>query len=459
MPKILLVDDDPDFSFALESLLGGDGHAVTSVGRADDALDRARGTPFDVALVDLGLPDAHGFELLDGLASADPLLPVVCLTGTDDTTSVVQAMRRGALDYLTKPVRREALSLAVESASSYSRARREATAVAHLSPVGRSLGWRQSVSLLEAAAATPKTTVLITGEPGVGKEVAATLLHEASARRRGPLITANAACFSPSLMESELFGHEAGAFTGAARRRRGLFEAANGGTLFLDEIGELPLDLQSKLLRVLEGHAFRRVGGEEEVRVDARLVMATNRDLKELVREGKYRADLYERIRGFEVRIPPLRERVEDIPVLAHFFVEKLSLDLGRAGAMLTPEATELLVAHAWPGNVRELRNTIERAIILAGAEPIAPRHLPSDMRPAPPTRAATNPRAVTPVVDKATSEAAEGATLDDVTRQHIESVFRESGSNVTRAAEKLGMSRLTLRKKLQAYGLRPVKA
>ncbi|MBL9039650.1 MAG: sigma-54-dependent Fis family transcriptional regulator [Archangium sp.] len=447
MAKLLLIDDDPTFTFALSLLLQRGGHEALIANRAEEALLSVKASCFDVALLDMRLPDGDGLRLLEQLAAVDPMLPVICLTGLEDTSTVVQAMRSGAVDYLTKPVDRQTLFNAVTSAADFSSARRAGADRSQdlAVPVGESPAWKRSVELISAAAGAPKTTVLLTGEPGVGKEVAANLLHRMSKRRNAPLVSANAACFSPSLMESELFGHEAGAFTGAHKRRRGLFEQAEGGFLFLDEIGELALDLQSKLLRVLEGHPFRRVGGEEALACDVRLICATNRDLPELVRRGAFRADLFERLRVFEIPLPPLRERREDITHLVHHFVAKLGQEVGMPAAGVSAEALEALRQHAWPGNVRELRNVIERALVLSAGETITPRHLPHELWRA--SDAASLPSAT------------DNLTLEELTRRHIVAVFQQTGGNVTRSAERLGVSRLALRKRLQAYGLRPVRS
>jgi len=447
VPRLLLIDDDENYTFALSTLLRRGGHEVGIAHTASDAVGSVKSTCYDVAFLDLRLPDADGLNVLEDLAAVDPLLPIICLTGREDTTAVVQAMRKGAVDYLTKPVDRQTLFNAVTSAANYSTARRagveqlDGVAV----PIGQSAAWKRAVELVVAAAATPRTTVLLTGEPGVGKEVAAALLHRLSKRSAAPMVSANAACFSPSLMESELFGHEAGSFTGASRKRKGLFEQAEGGFLFLDEIGELPIDLQSKLLRVLEGHPFRRVGGEEEVRCNVRLICATNRDLKDLVKRGQFRADLYERLRVFEIPLPPLRERREDIAHLAHYFTARLGSELGFTTPTVTVEAMECLRQHRWPGNVRELRNVIERALVLSNGGAIGPRHLPHEMW----SEAA--PSAPPPT---------EGdVSLAEITRRHIVAVFNDTDQNVTRTAERLGISRLALRKRLQAYGLKPVRS
>ncbi|MBX7115449.1 MAG: sigma-54 dependent transcriptional regulator [Myxococcaceae bacterium] len=454
MPRILLVDDDRMYTTALSRLLKPAGHQIAVANAAADAIAVASTGTFDVAFLDLKLPDADGLATLDQLTAVDPLLPVICLTGSDSSTTIVQAMRKGAVDYLTKPVDGKTLANAIASASLRAWERRagiEGSSKAGL-PIGSSPVWNRVMGFVHAAAAAPKTTVLLTGDPGVGKEVVADLLHRLSKRSSGPLVSANAACFSASLMESELFGHEAGAFTGAVRKRKGLFEQADGGVLFLDEIAELPLDLQSKLLRVLEGHPFRRVGGEAPVHVDVRLVAATNRDLQSMVKAGLFRTDLYERLRVFEIRLPPLRERKEDIPHLAYYFLTKIGPELGIPNPTASPEAIEVLSQHDWPGNVRELRNVVERALVLAGKETITQRHLPREL-----WDTVVNSTDSTPVVINTHPEDRD-VTLEHITKRHIVAIFNECDGNLTRAANRLGMSRLTLRRRLQQYGLKPIK-
>lgn len=445
MPRLLLIDDDENYTFALTSLLKRGGHEVGAAHTAVAAVNEVKTGSYDVAFLDLRLPDADGLTLIVQLAAADPLLPIICLTGVEDTTAVVQAMRKGAVDYLTKPVDKQTLFHAVDKAVEFARARRSGVGSVGM-PIGEAPAWKRAQELILAAANAPRTTVLITGEPGVGKEVAASMVHRLSKRGSGPLVTANAACFTPSLMESELFGHEAGAFTGATKRNRGLFEQAEGGVLFLDEIGELPLDLQSKLLRVLEGHPFRRVGGSEEVTCDVRLVFATNRDLRELVKKGAFRADLYERLRVFEIPLPPLRERREDISHLANHFVAKLGAELGAPPIGLTHEALEALQRHAWPGNIRELRNVIERALVLSNGQPISVQHLPHELW-------TEHEETVS------AAKLSDTVLLEEVERRHIVAVFRDTDENVTRTAERLGISRLALRRRLQLYGLKPVRS
>jgi DNA-binding NtrC family response regulator len=318
--------------------------------------------------------------------------------------------------------------------------------------LGESSLWRKAMSALHAAARVPRTSVLVTGESGTGKEVAARLLHTWSDRAEGPFVPVNAACFSPSLLESELFGHEAGAFTGARTAKRGLFELASGGTLFLDEVGELPMELQPKLLRVLEGHPFRRVGGEREIRVDVRLVSATNRDLEVAIEAGQFRRDLYHRLRVVDIVLPPLRARGDDIALLATHVISRLSAELGKHRVSLSLEALEALEAYGWPGNVRELRNVIERGIVLCHDGEIRPRDLPPEVSHRIPGASLKVPPPSLRVEDPEVS-------LDAVIREHVLRTFHTRQQNLTQTARVLGISRVALRRRLKEYGVKAASA
>jgi transcriptional regulator with GAF, ATPase, and Fis domain len=310
---------------------------------------------------------------------------------------------------------------------------------------------------LEAVASSASTSVLLTGESGVGKEVAAHIVHQRSPRSEGAFVTLNVACLPENLVESELFGHEAGAFTGAQKRKRGVFELADDGTLFLDEIGELPTSMQAKLLRVLEGHPFRRLGGEEEIQPNFRLVTATNRDLSALVEAGDFRQDLYHRLRILEVELPPLRERSGDIKKLALYFLAVLGDRLGRPDVTLTAEALECLENYTWPGNIRELRNVIERALVLTQEGPIRPESFPAEVVEASPRDLDSTSELV--FEDDDESDAAieyrlreEDWELDTLIHLHIQRVLEHCDGNITRAAEKLGITRQTVRRRLDRY-------
>ena len=469
MTRILLVEDDPVFMLAMSATLTQAGYQVRQAGTVAAARLALRENDADVMLLDMMLPDGDGFSLLPEVAARAPELPVIILSSHHDPAAVVQALRAGAIDYLAKPPAQAELLAALSSAIQHARSRQRVGTLYPLPgtplegtqrsgtltlPIGSSPAWQRALDLLCAAAQGPRTTVLLTGEPGVGKEVAATLLHHLSARGRQPFIVINAACLTPSLIESELFGHEAGSFTGAQQRRRGLFEMAAGGALFLDEIGELPLDLQAKLLRVLEGHAFRRVGGERDLVVDVRLICATNRDLSAQVAAGRFRADLYHRLRVFEVALPPLRQRRDDIPELAMYFCRLLGVPLGYAEPRISPDAMNILASHHWPGNVRELRNVIERGLLLCRGEELQRRHLPAELALAP-LPALGRPAAEAPAEDAVRPQAALPSNLEACIRRHVLAVYEQCGGNLTRAAASLGISRMALRRRLYAYGIK----
>ncbi len=446
VPRVLLIEDDVDVAAAVTPILVERGKRhIEHVATAKAAREALAQRVFDAVVVDLSLPDADGFGLLEEIAAEFPNTGILCFTGRDDASAAVRALRAGATEYITKPAPAAMLRQGVDSAVTRSRVRRSRLSgvLEAPLPIGNSPPWRQTMDLIEAAARSPKTTVLITGEPGVGKEEAAALVHRLSARRDGPFVAVNAACLSPSMIESELFGHEVGAFTGAHRQHRGFFEQASGGTLLLDEIGELPLELQAKLLRVLERHPFRRVGGEKPLTVDVRLLCATNRSLDERVRVGAFRADLLERLRVFELKLPPLRDRPGDVTRLAHHFLARLGPELGIPVEGFSPLALEALEGYAFPGNVRELRNITERAIVLSGGGIIERRHLPGELWGRGMTSSAPPP------------PPSDDTSLEDVVREHILRVYENTDQNVTRTAQVLGMSRLAVRKRLQSYGVR----
>lgn len=429
--KVLLVEDDEDVAFGVLELLTASGrfepyHASTIVD-ARQALIRDR---FSVVLADLSLPDGDGLRFLEEIARCYPGTGLLCLTGCNQSNIAVAAIKAGAADYLTKPASATQILRALDALMPSLKQEY----VAPSEPQGEAPSWRRAMALLASVARSPRTTVLLTGEPGVGKEAAAAQVHRLSPRKQGPFLAVNASCFSPTLIESELFGHEAGAFTGAQRMRKGLFEQAQGGTLFLDEIGEMPTSLQAKLLRVLEGHPFQRLGGERSIQPDFRLICATNRNLSAEVKAGTFRADLYERLRVFEVRLPPLRERPGDIAILARYFLEQLAPTLGLPHPKLSPQALSRLEQHSFPGNVRELKNWMERALLMTEGELIEPHCF--DWITEPP------------------NEPKRG-TLEQAIQAHILHIYQENGHNVTRTAQELEISRLTLRRRLQAYGIR----
>jgi DNA-binding NtrC family response regulator len=381
---ILIVEDKENLRSVLRKTLEAEGFAVEEAADGPSALDRIRRSRFSLVLSDLRLPRADGHEVLKGAVRSDPELPVILMTAYGTIRDAVSAMREGAYDYLEKPVDgdhlvalvRRALehrSLLTENLLLKERFSRE---LDYPEILGNSPALQQALSKIRRVAPTD-TTVLLEGESGSGKELFARALHHLSGRRKQSFFAINCAAIPENLLESELFGYEKGAFTGAAGTKRGKFEIADKGTLFLDEIGDLSLGLQGKVLRVVEQKQFERVGGTETRRVDIRLVAATNKDLKSLVAAGAFRQDLYFRLSVFPVLVPPLRDRREDIPVLARHFIDKFAAEQKRRGPIdLPPETEAALVAHPWPGNVRELENAIERALILGEGDRLLPEHL-----------------------------------------------------------------------------------
>ncbi|MEM9556170.1 MAG: sigma-54 dependent transcriptional regulator [Acidobacteriota bacterium] len=471
MSRLLLVEDDPDVAFAMERRLRQRGHDVVHAPSGRRALEYLEQQVFAAALLDLGLPDLDGLEVLESIAHLDGSCPVIVLTGRDDASSAIRALRLGATEYLTKPAPGELLDHALGRVLEQARQARRLESLRRADPstagsVGESPSFRRALDQLHAAAGADTTPVLLTGESGTGKEQAARSVHACSARRDAPFVIAHVAATPPDLLESELFGHEAGAFTGARAARRGLFELADGGVLFLDEIGELRLDVQAKLLRAIEGHPFRRVGGERELRSDFRLVTATHKDLAAEVAAGRFRQDLYYRIRVLEITLPPLRQRRGDVVRLARHFLGLLAADMRRPCPVLDADALARLEAYPWPGNVRELRNVIERSLVLLRHDPELPgpprlgvTALPAEIRNGEPTTGPLRPSAP---ADAAPSTAAplplswtdgtDGTTtidesLESAITRHAAAVLERADGNVTHAARRLGISRARLRR------------
>ena len=434
---LLVADDDQVARELLAEVLAGEGYRVRVAAGGEECLRLAEAEPLDMALVDLRMPDLDGLAVLKRLAAVQPGLPVVILTAFATIETAIEAVRAGAYDYLSKPFRMEEIKLVVRRtlearrlASENQQYRQELRArYGFENLIGQS---HQMVEIytLVARVARLDTTVLIQGETGTGKELVARAIHYASPRADRPFVVVDCAALSETLFESELFGHERGAFTGASTARRGLLETSSGGTCFLDEIGELTAALQAKLLRTLQERTIRRVGGNEPIPVDVRLLAATNRDLRKLVAEGRFRDDLYYRLNVVTLTVPPLRERPQDIPLLAQHFLEKFAAAAARPVRRLAPEALALLTGYHWPGNVRELEHAIERAVALASAEMLLPDDFPPHLR-AEPAEVARLPAA--------------RMTLEEVKRWYVSKVLQESGGNKLRAAELLGIDRSTL--------------
>lgn len=431
-PCIAVVDDERPQRELLAAALRSSGYETILCADGQAALDA---TPrCNLMLLDVRMPGMSGLEVLERVKAAQPTLPVILLTAFIDVRDAVAAIKAGALDYLEKPIDIDELVAVVDDALGSGAARPPASGETHVMPpyaVAESTAMRQ-VFAQAARVADSEVTVLILGESGVGKEVVARFIHDTSSRKAVPMVRVDCGVLPENLVESELFGHEKGSFTGAELQRKGQFETANGGTIFLDEIGELPLTLQPKFLHVLESGRFRRVGGVAELQTDVRVIAATNRDLEEEVRRGAFREDLFYRLNVFPIRVPPLRERPDDILPLADRF-------LADRKRRLAPAAERLLRAYDWPGNVRELRNAMERAAILANGSLILPNDLP-------------------PQVQKATPSAKTGTVLvgdmDEIQRRAILEALEKTGGNKTRAAALLGISRRNLIYKLRDYGM-----
>jgi DNA-binding NtrC family response regulator len=441
---VLVVEDSPEFRTLLRTMLGQVGLDVTEAATAAAATDQLERQDHDLVLLDLGLPDMDGLELLARLRQIDDRLVVVVLTGRGDIETVVEAMKRGAENFLVKPVERAALLSVVERALEGARLlRAQHSTLAERrrrdpgEPVGSSRAMRR-VRELAARVAETDASVVLTGESGTGKGLVAQLIHRLSRRSEAPMLDLNCAALPPQFLESELFGHERGAFTDARDRKMGLFEVAHGGTVFLDEIAEMDPLVQGKLLKSLEDRRFRRLGGVRDINVDVRLIVATSANLRERVEAGGFRQDLFYRLNVFEITLPALRERGDDVMALAMHFIGQLNPVLHRRVARIASSATALLSAYPWPGNVRELRNVVERALILAQGEELGPEHLPPELH---------RPQARPPVGM---------STLAELERNHIRAAIEATGGNLKSAAATLGIARSTLYRKIEEHGLKP---
>ncbi len=443
---ILVVDDDPGFRKLLETILVGEGFQVETAGKAGEARRLCGTKAYSLVISDLKLPDGDGLDVQKWFSENAPNTPFVLITGFGTVSTAVDAMKRGALDYLEKPLRspdelRRLVRRALVLNSQSQELPQAPAGIPSPAPgmcghmVARDQRMLHILGLLQRVAPTP-ATVLLLGESGVGKEVIARCLHAHSRRASKPFVAVNCAALAPTLIESALFGHERGAFTGAVDRHAGVFERADGGTLFLDEIGELDASLQSKLLRVLQEQTFERVGGGKAVKVDVRVIAATNQELSRAVQEGRFRSDLYFRLSTFPIEIPPLRERPADIDALAELFLGRVAQRFEKPHLRLSDEARYALRAHAWPGNVRELENAIERAAILAD-DAVLPEHLPFGGQSGAAPAAAAGP-----------------LNMRELERRAIEDALKRHDGNRTHAARELGISLRTLQYRLKAYGL-----
>ena len=443
--EILVVDDDNGHRTMLKTLLSGWGYRVYEADDGSKAIEWVRSRPFDLILMDIRMVKVSGLEALSVIKGMNPAIPVIIITAYSSVESAIEAMKKGAYEYLMKPLDFEEMHMKMEQAMEHCRLKEENRILKEI--IGEHFDTRNIIGkspsmirLLETTskAAASDATVLITGESGTGKEMIAGAIHFNSTRENHPFIKLNCAAISEGLLESELFGHERGAFTGAVRRREGRFSQAHRGTLFLDEISEMSMAMQAKLLRVIQEKEFTRVGGEEVLTVDVRIITATNRDLLAEVQQGNFREDLYYRLNVINLKVPPLRERREDIPLLAEHFLKMFSAKNDKAIKGFTPQAMDRLIRYRWPGNVREMMNAVESAVVLSDSEYISESDLSLLHAELPSQEAAAPVSADLP--------------LEEVEKTTILKTLEISGGNKSEAARKLGITRATLHKKLKKY-------
>ena len=443
--RVLVLDDDDLLRSIITERLERSGFEVLAVANIKGARARITTDPPDIALLDVKLPDGDGTDLLPDLGEAE--VPVVMMTAHATVQLAVSALKLGARDFLEKPFNLDKLEATLRAALELTRMRREVKALRQQFSasgviVGSSPAMNEVLRLIEKIAPADATTVLLEGETGTGKDVLARLIHQLSPRSKGPFVTVTVSALAESLMESELFGHEKGAFTDARTMKRGLVELADGGTLFMDEIGELSLRVQSKLLQFLEDKTFRRVGGTRDLVVNTRIIAATNRNLEQEVAAGHFRSDLYYRLRVVPVRIPPLRERRSDIEALAKHFVQNFNKEFGKRVRDFEPAALALLTGYEWPGNVRELRNVLERAVLLTEGDTLLLQAMPHEMRA--PQATGRLPVAFGP----------EGIDLEELERALLDEALRRAEGSRSGAGKLLGLSRHQIRNRLKKFGV-----
>ena len=448
MARLLIVDDEPNILSTLRRALELEGHTIEVAGSGRIALEKLRAQPFDGMLLDVAMPELDGLSTLKALRESGSEVPVVMMSGNATLQTAVEAVKLGARDFLEKPLTTDKVLITVQNALRLERLERESAlqrardkAEIDQWMVGGSPRMKRVVDTIRKAAPSG-ARVLITGERGTGKELVARALHELSKRKEGPFVKLNCAAIPSELIESELFGHEKGAFTGATQMRRGKFEQAHGGTLFLDEIGDMTASAQAKMLRVLQENEIERVGGSEVIRVDVRVVAATNKDLKGESDKGRFRPDLFDRLNVVPIEVPPLRERKEDVPALVEHFLREGAAQLGRR-VQVTRDAMSLLMQHDWPGNVRELRNTLERLCIFAG-DLLSEEEVQSAL----------------PGVKAVPSRWQKGVALKDLVasaeRAIVLSALEANGQHIANTARELGLERSHLYKKMRALGINP---
>ena len=451
MNTVLVVDDEKNYLVVLEDLLEEEGYKVLTAGSGSEAIDIIHRTPVDTVLTDIRMPAMSGVELLEHLLDFDPDLPVILMTAYAEVDQAVAAMKKGALDHIQKPFDnkdlKRAVARGVEKHGLTTRIRHLQTELgaAWGNIIGKSKAMERVFAVMKRVADAP-TTVLISGDSGTGKELIARGIHKASPRVNAPFVSINCAAVPETLLESELFGYEKGAFTGAVQTRQGKFEFAHGGSLFLDEVGEMSLALQAKLLRVLQEQEFQRVGGTKDIKVNVRIIAATNKDLREEVTGGRFREDLFFRLNVVHIRVPSLKERREDIPYLVAHFVEKFGEKLGRPLLAVEPEVMSSFYKYSWPGNIRELENVIERALVLSRGSSIALEDIPHEIRESPEMEEGINTLISW---EKGLSE-----TLDAIEERMIRQALKRADNVQAQAAKMLAISRSNLQYKMRKYGL-----
>lgn len=441
--SILIVDDEQIVRDSLKHWFEEEGYFVETAEDGESALKNFEKDKYDLLLVDMKMPGMSGLDLLTKVKEYDEDAIVILITAFASVPTAIKALKDGAYDYITKPIDPDELSHIVEKALSQKQLKKENIRLKEnideiIKPdnlIGESVEMKKIFSLINTVAQTD-TTVMIRGESGTGKELVAKAIHINSKRKYFPIVTVNCGALAESLLESELFGHEKGAFTGAHYKRKGKFEMANGGTIFLDEIGTVSPKMQVELLRVIESKQFTRVGGNEVIKSDFRVIAATNEPLEDLVKEGKFREDLYYRLNVFTIFIPPLRERIDDIPVLAHYFLEKFTTAMNKKISGISNEAMEVMLKYNWPGNVRELENAIERAVVVTKSDKIKVEDLPFQIN------------------NNIYSYDSEDKSLSSIEKKHIQYILKENNWNISKSAEVLGIDRVTLYNKINKYGI-----